>query len=144
MNEERKTAEVEAVGDEDGRRQLWVRAGMAVGLIGLLLGGLAVFDQQSRPPPVEEAALPTKPIAPAQVMPEAMMARSPHWKRSCSRAARLPSVMMTSEPAIDSTMPAHCTGVTGAPRASRISMIQIGVRLSSAEALMAVVSVSPT
>ena len=41
MNEERKTAEVEAVGDEDGRRQLWVRAGMAVGLIGLLLGGLA-------------------------------------------------------------------------------------------------------
>ena len=43
MNEERKTAEVEAVGDEDGRRQLWVRAGMAVGLIGLLLGGLAVF-----------------------------------------------------------------------------------------------------
>ena len=43
MSEERKTAEVEAVGDEDGRRQLWVRAGMAVGLIGLLLGGLAVF-----------------------------------------------------------------------------------------------------
>ena len=66
MNEERKTAEVEAVGDEDGRRQLWVRAGMAVGLIGLLLGGLAVFDHQSRPPaPEEEVVLPTKPIAPA-------------------------------------------------------------------------------
>jgi hypothetical protein len=60
MNEERKTAEVEAVGEEDGRRQLWVRAGMAVGLIGLLLGGLAVFDHQSRPPaPEEEVVLPT-------------------------------------------------------------------------------------
>ena len=45
MNEERKTAEVEAVGDEDGRRQLWVRAGMAVGLIGLLLGSLPRLSQ---------------------------------------------------------------------------------------------------
>lgn len=70
MSEERKTADEDAVGEDDSRRQLWMRAGIAVGLIGLLLGGLAVFDQQSRPPPVEEAALPTKPIAPAQVMPE--------------------------------------------------------------------------
>ncbi|WP_153159729.1 SPOR domain-containing protein [Zoogloea sp. 1C4] len=55
--------------DEDPRRQLWVRAGVAGGLIAVLLGGLAVFDHLSRPPQPEAAVVPTKPIAPAQVTP---------------------------------------------------------------------------
>ena len=37
MSEERKTADEDAVGEDDSRRQLWMRAGIAVGLIGLLL-----------------------------------------------------------------------------------------------------------
>lgn len=53
--------------DEDPRRQLWVRAGVAGGLIAVLLGGLAVFDHLSRPPQPEAVVVPTKPIAPAQV-----------------------------------------------------------------------------
>lgn len=56
-------------GDEDPRRQLWIRAGVAGGLIAALLGGLAVFDHLSRPPQPEAVVVPTKPIAPAQVMP---------------------------------------------------------------------------
>lgn len=55
--------------DEDPRRQLWVRAGVAGGLIAVLLGGLAVFDHLSRPPQPEAVVVPTKPIAPAQVTP---------------------------------------------------------------------------
>lgn len=55
--------------DEDSRRQLWIRAGVAGGLIALLLGGLAIFDHLSRPPQPEEV-VPTKPIAPAQLTPE--------------------------------------------------------------------------
>ncbi|WP_374243418.1 SPOR domain-containing protein [Zoogloea sp.] len=54
-------------GDDDPRRQLWVRAGVAGGLIAVLLGGLAVFDHLSRPPQPEAVVVPTKPIAPAQV-----------------------------------------------------------------------------
>lgn len=57
----------DAAGDEDPRRQLWIRAGIAGGLIAVLLGGLALFDHLSRPPQPEEVALPTKPIAPAQI-----------------------------------------------------------------------------
>ena len=57
----------DAAGDEDPRRQLWIRAGVAGGLIAVLLGGLALFDHLSRPPQPEEVALPTKPIAPAQI-----------------------------------------------------------------------------
>lgn len=55
--------------DDDPRRQLWVRAGVAGGLIAVLLGGLAVFDHLSRPPQPEAVVVPTKPIAPAQVTP---------------------------------------------------------------------------
>lgn len=53
--------------EEDPRRQLWTRAAVAVGLIGLLLGGLIVFDEASRPPVVEEPKVPAKPIGPAPV-----------------------------------------------------------------------------
>lgn len=100
MSEERKTAETDAVGEDDTRRQLWVRAGMAVGLIGLLLGGLAVFDHQSRPPPPdEEVALPTKPIAPAQVVPEAGRDAPPDVLRAGSEVAPPPAVPAEEAPA---------------------------------------------
>lgn len=71
MTEQQKAPDQDAANEEDPRRQLWVRVGVAGGLIGLLLGGLAVFDHLSRPPVPAEIALPTKPIAPAQVVPEA-------------------------------------------------------------------------
>ena len=100
MSEERKTAEVDAVGEDDTRRQLWVRAGMAVGLIGLLLGGLAVFDYQSRPPePDEEVALPTKPIAPAQVAPEPGRDAPPDVLRAGAEAVPSPVVPAEEAPA---------------------------------------------
>lgn len=93
MSEERKTADVDAAGEDDSRRQLWVRAGMAVGLIGLLLGGLAVFDHQSRPPaPEEEVVVPTKPIAPAQVATEAGRDAPPDVLRAGAETApRVPA-----------------------------------------------------
>lgn len=100
MSEERKTAEVDAAGEDDSRRQLWVRAGMAVGLIGLLLGGLAVFDYQSRPPvPEEEVALPTKPIAPAQVASEAGRDAPPDVLRAGGEAAPGTAVPAEEAPA---------------------------------------------
>ena len=100
MSEERKTAEADAVGEDDTRRQLWVRAGMAVGLIGLLLGGLAVFDYQSRPPePDEEVALPTKPIAPAQVAPEPGRDAPPDVLRAGAEAVPRPVVPAEEPPA---------------------------------------------
>lgn len=100
MSEERKTAEADAVGEDDTRRQLWVRAGMAVGLIGLLLGGLAVFDYQSRPPePDEEVALPTKPIAPAQVAPEPGRDAPPDVLRAGAEAVPSPVVPAEEAPA---------------------------------------------
>ncbi len=71
MSEHIRTPEQVPAGDDDARRQLWIRAGVAGGLISLLLGGLALFDHLSRPPQPEEVALPTKPIAPAQITPDA-------------------------------------------------------------------------
>ncbi|WP_398306557.1 SPOR domain-containing protein [Zoogloea sp.] len=71
MSEQIRTPEQEPAGDDDARRQLWIRAGVAGGLISLLLGGLALFDHLSRPAQPEEVALPTKPIAPAQITPDA-------------------------------------------------------------------------
>ncbi|MBS0354583.1 MAG: SPOR domain-containing protein [Proteobacteria bacterium] len=67
----RNTDATEAVeGEEDPRKQLLIRAGVAGGLIAALLAGLAVFDYVSRPPAPTEVPLPTRPIAPAQVTPE--------------------------------------------------------------------------
>ena len=100
MSEERKTAEADAVGEDDTRRQLWVRAGMAVGLIGLVRGGLAVFDYQARPPePDEEVALPTKPIAPAQVAPEPGRDAPPDVLRAGAEATPRPVVPAEEAPA---------------------------------------------
>ncbi len=70
MTEEREVPAPDEAGDEDPRKQLWIRAGVAGGLIAVLLGGLAIFDHLSRPPQPEEIVAPTRPIAPAQVRPE--------------------------------------------------------------------------
>lgn len=71
MMQEQNTPDLDTVGEEDPRKQLWIRAGVAIGLISVLLGGLAVFDRLSRPPVQEEVVAPTRPIAPAQVASDA-------------------------------------------------------------------------
>lgn len=71
MMQEQNTPDLEAASEEDPRKQLWIRAGVAIGLISVLLGGLAVFDRLSRPPVPEEVVAPTRPIAPAQVASDA-------------------------------------------------------------------------
>lgn len=126
MSEERKTAEADAVGEDDTRRQLWVRAGMAVGLIGLLLGGLAVFDYQSRPPePDEEVALPTKPIAPAQVAPEPGRDAPPDVLRAGAEA--VPRPVMPAEEAPAPSLPPDARPAR-AERLERPASVAEGVR----------------
>lgn len=71
MMQEQNTPDLDAGGEEDPRKQLWIRAGVAIGLISVLLGGLAVFDRLARPPVQEEVVAPTRPIAPAQVASDA-------------------------------------------------------------------------
>ena len=71
MTQEQNTPDLDTVGEEDPRKQLWIRAGVAIGLISVLLGGLAVFDRLARPPVQEEVVAPTRPIAPAQVASDA-------------------------------------------------------------------------
>lgn len=71
MMQEQNTPDLDSAGEEDPRKQLWIRAGVAIGLISVLLGGLAVFDRLSRPPVQEEVVAPTRPIAPAQVASDA-------------------------------------------------------------------------
>ncbi len=71
MTDERRQVDEGLDADDDSRRQLWFRAGVAGGLIALLLGALAVFDHLSKPTGNPEVALPTKPIAPAQVASDA-------------------------------------------------------------------------
>jgi len=71
MMQEQNRPDLDSAGEEDPRKQLWIRAGVAIGLISVLLGGLAVFDRLSRPPVPEEVVAPTRPIAPAQVASEA-------------------------------------------------------------------------
>lgn len=70
MTDERRQVDDGPDAEDDSRRQLWFRAGVAGGLIALLLGALAVFDHLSKPHGNAEMALPTKPIAPAQVAPD--------------------------------------------------------------------------
>lgn len=86
MTERRTDAVDDGAGEEDPRKQLWVRAGVAGGLITALLGGLAVFDYVSRPPAPAEAPLPTRPIAPAQVTPEVGRDAPPDVVRAGSEA----------------------------------------------------------
>ena len=86
MSENTRTPEQDS-GEDDARRQLWIRAGVAGGLIALLLGGLALFDHLSRPPQPEEVALPTRPIAPAQITPEAGRDAPPDVVRAGGEAA---------------------------------------------------------
>ena len=40
MMQEQNTPDLDAGGEEDPRKQLWIRAGVAIGLISVLLGGL--------------------------------------------------------------------------------------------------------
>ena len=42
MMQEQNTPDLDSAGEEDPRKQLWIRAGVAIGLISVLLGGLAV------------------------------------------------------------------------------------------------------
>ncbi|MBS0348543.1 MAG: SPOR domain-containing protein [Proteobacteria bacterium] len=85
---ERNTDVVDEVaGDEDPRKQLLIRAGVAGGLIAALLGGLSVFDYVSRPPAPAEAPLPTRPIAPAQVTPDVGRDAPPDVLRAGSEAS---------------------------------------------------------
>lgn len=87
MMEGNTDAPENVVGEDDPRKQLWVRAGVAGGLIAALLGGLAVFDYVSRPPVPTEAPIPTRPIAPAQVMPEVGRDAPPDVLRAGSEAS---------------------------------------------------------
>lgn len=87
MTERSSEAAEDVAGDEDPRKQLWIRAGVAVGLIAALLGGLSVFDYVSRPPAPAEAPLPTRPIAPAQVTPDVGRDAPPDVLRAGSEAA---------------------------------------------------------
>jgi cell division protein FtsN len=90
MTEQQKAPDQDATNEEDPRKQLWVRVSVAGGLIAVLLGGLAVFDHLSRPPVPAEIALPTKPIAPAQVVPEAGRDAPPDVLRAGSEGDERP------------------------------------------------------
>lgn len=94
------------VGDEDDtRKQLWIRAGVAGGLIGLLLGGLAIYDHVSMPPEPPPVALPAKPIAPAQITPEAGRDAPPDVVRAGAETASPPS-----PPAEEAAAPSQPSG----------------------------------
>jgi cell division protein FtsN len=108
MTEQYKAPDDEAAGEEDPRKQLWIRAGVAVGLISLLLGGLAVFDHLSRPPQPEEIVAPTKPIAPAQVATDAGRDAPPEVLRAGSQGPD--AAPAEALPSAEGTAP------TGAPR----------------------------
>jgi len=129
---ERNTDATEAVeGEEDPRRQLLIRAGVAGGLIAALLGGLSVFDYVSRPPAPAEAPLPTRPIAPAQVTPEVGRDAPPDVLRAGNEA-----VAPESAPSLEESAPPMLPGGgvasdTEAPsramRSGRIGEVSRGV-----------------
>lgn len=101
---ERDTDATEVLaGEEDPRKQLWVRAGVAGGLIAALLGGLSVFDYVSRPPAPAEAPLPTRPIAPAQVTPDVGRDAPPDVLRAGSEAA--PEAVQSQEESAPPMLP---------------------------------------
>ena len=99
MTDERMVAEQDSVDDEDPRRQLWIRAGVAGGLIAMLLGGLAVFDHLSRPPQPAEVLIPTKPIAPARVSPDVGRDMPPDVLRAGTPGPQAPAAEVPPLPA---------------------------------------------
>lgn len=102
MTDERRLADDGPDSGEDSRRQLWFRAGVAGGLIALLLGALAVFDHLSKPRGSEEVALPTKPIAPAQVASDAGRDAPPEVIRAGSEG---PQAGAAEEQPAEATVP---------------------------------------
>lgn len=102
MTDERRLADDGPDSGDDSRRQLWFRAGIAGGLIALLLGALAVFDHLSKPRGSEEVALPTKPIAPAQVASDVGRDAPPEVIRAGSEGA--PAETAEEQPA-EATVP---------------------------------------
>lgn len=123
MTEEQQVPDQDATAEEDPRKQLWVRASVAGGLIGLLLGGLALFDHLSRPPAPAEIVLPTKPIAPAQVAPETGRDAPPEVVRAGEAVESVPpeAAPATSEGSAPPILPEG-------ERAERVGRIGEGTR----------------
>lgn len=123
MTEEQQAPDQDATAEEDPRKQLWVRASVAGGLIGLLLGGLALFDHLSRPPAPAEIVLPTKPIAPAQVAPETGRDAPPEVVRAGEAVESVPpeAAPATSEGSAPPILPEG-------ERAERVGRIGEGTR----------------
>lgn len=117
MTEQPKAPDLAAEGDEDPRKQLWIRAGVAGGLIAVLLGGLAIFDHLSKPPPPpEEVVAPTKPIAPAQVTPAGRDAPPEVLRAGSTAASEVPPL-----PASDATEPPALPADAKADKAERLA-----------------------
>ena len=123
MTEEQQAPDQDATAEEDPRKQLWVRASVAGGLIGLLLGGLSLFDHLSRPPEPAEIVLPTKPIAPAQVAPETGRDAPPEVVRAGEAVESVPpeAAPATSEGSAPPILPEG-------ERAERVGRIGEGTR----------------
>ena len=123
MTDESKSLEQGGAEDEDPRKQLWIRAGMAGGLIALLLGGLAVFDHLSRPPRPDESAVPTRPIAPARVLPDVGRDAPPEVVRAASPEAEAPPAAVPPLPADEEAeapaLPAARTAEVNEPRGGK-------------------------
>jgi DedD protein len=130
MTERNNDAVDDMAGEEDPRKQLWIRAGVAGGLIATMLGGLAIFDYVSRPPAPEEAPLPTRPIAPAQVTPEVGRDAPPDVLRAGSEEAA-PEAVAPEESAPpmlpNGGAPSDTEAPSRAMRSGRIGEVSRGV-----------------
>ncbi|KAB2966171.1 hypothetical protein, partial [Zoogloea sp.] len=113
MTDERRLADDGPDSGDDSRRQLWFRAGVAGGLIALLLGALAVFDHLSKPRGNEEMVLPTKPIAPAQVASEAGRDAPPEVIRAATDGAQaeVPEEPPAAEASAPPMLPRDAAGI---------------------------------
>lgn len=148
MTERNTDVAEEVAGDEDPRKQLLIRAGVAGGLIAALLGGLAVFDYVSRPPVPAEAPLPTRPIAPAQVTPDVGRDAPPDVLRAGSEASA-PDTAAPQEESAPPMLPgggvaAESEVPSGAMRSGRIGEASRAVPPHAAGNVAQHAPVSPT